>query len=280
MLEYYRFFANKGYAEEFLRGNIFMNYLGWFWEHGFEGQNDFADGSLFTMDPSQTPFPEDLKKVIEGNVVTRELGYRYCNICSFTRLIVNHKEKYVAKFNPRIKSFGDYVVRIKNFDAFQYRFSKAAYLNNDIALGGPVNYTEPSNQRELNCFCKLEEFNWQFEWRIAYLHDLEDIKKDAQRKRPLESQFAWEPFTLGIGDISDICELYPAEDMWNDKLQTIYPGYTVFENIAQKGMLTEEETVDLLKEVNYGFGVGVKNECQFQAIVQSLFGQARVMFRI
>ena len=177
MIEYYRFLRTKEYAEEFLNGSLYMNSMGYFWENGFEGQRDFAEGSLVTMNPSQTPFPEDLKGVIKGNIVTRAVGYRYCNICCFTRLVVNHKQKYVIRFNPKMRDFGEYVVRIKNFDEFLKRIISATLDNKDIAIGGPVRYVEPSNEIELNCFCKADVFNWQFEWRVAYLHDIEELKK-------------------------------------------------------------------------------------------------------
>lgn len=280
MIEYYRFFATKEYAEEFISGNLYMKNLSYFWENGFEGQRDFYEGSLLTMTPQKTPFPNDLVKVIKGNVPTRMIGYRYCNICSFTRLIVNNKRKYVVKFDRRIKDFGDYVVRIRDFDEFLKRVINATIRNNDIAIGDPVMYFEPSYQSLLNCFCKSEEYNWQFEWRIAYLHDIEALKKDAKVNRTIQDLFQWHPFTLNIGDISDICELHSAEDMWNDKLNMIYPNYTIYETILGKGELDEEETQELIKEVDYGFGVNVNDESDFQRSVQSICNQKITMFRI
>lgn len=280
MIEYYRFFSKKNYAEEFLNGNLFMNNLGYFWTNGFEGQRDFNEGSVITMTPQQNPFPNDLVKAIKGNLPTRMIGYRYCNICSFTRLIVNNKRKYVVKFDRKIKDFGDYVVRIKNFDEFLKRVINATMLNGDMAIGGPVMYVEPSAQQRLNCFCKLEDYNWQFEWRIAYLHDIETLKQDAKIKRSLQDLFQWHPFTLNIGDLSDICELFPAEDMWNEKLKLIYPNYTIYETNSAMGMLNEEETNELLAEIDFGFGVKVKNEDDFQRIVQSIYNHNMTMFKI
>lgn len=280
MIEYYRFLGTKEYAEEFLNGSLYMNSMGYFWENGFEGQRDFAEGSLVTMNPSQTPFPEDLKGVIKGNIVTRAVGYRYCNICSFTRLVVNHKQKYVIRFNPKMRDFGKYVVRIKNFDEFLKRIISATRVNKDIAIGGPVRYVEPSNEIELNCFCKADVFNWQFEWRVAYLHDIEELKKDAKSERLLQKQFEGKKFVLNIGNIADICELYSANDMWNDQLKGIYPDYTIYETPLQKGEFSDEEMRELLAEVNYGFGVNVNNEFEFQQIVQSILNYNITLFRI
>lgn len=280
MIEYFRFFSIKQYAEDFVYGKLFMNNMSYFWENGFDGQRDFDEGSVLSCTPNQASFPDDLAKAIKGNVVSRVPAYRYCNMICFTRMVVDHKRKYIIKFDRRMSDFGAYAVRIKNFDEFLKRILQAAVKNNDYAIGGPVFYVKPSAHTRLNCFCKEEKFNWQFEWRIAYLHDLESRKKDAARKRGIDDIFHGEPFILQTEDLSDICEIYPKEVLWNDNVKEIYPNYTIYENISDRGMLSEDESRELLAEIDYGFGVNVKDEDDFQRIILSIDSKVMPLFRI
>lgn len=280
MIEYYKFFSTKQFAEEFVHGKLYMNSMSYFWMNGFEGQGDFSEGSLMTCHPNDTIFPSELTAAMKGNVVSRVLAYRYCNILCFTRLVVDHKRKYLVKFNKRMSEFGSYAVRIKNFDEFQKRVVRATIKNGDHAIGGPVFYMEPSAKAHLNCFCKEEKFNWQFEWRIAYLHDLESKKKDAVKKRDLDKLFLGEPFILQTEDLSDICELYPKEMLWNDEIEKIYPGYTIYETFSERGTLSEAESRELLAEAAYGFGVNVKDEYDFQKTILSIDDTVMSLFRI
>ena len=280
MIEYYRFFSKKQFAEDFIHGKLYMNSMSYFWKNGFEGQCDFAEGSVVTCKPNEMPFPDDLVKVIKGNIVSRVSAYRYCNILSFTRLVIDHKRKYTIRFDKRMSEFGTHVVRIKDFDEFQKRVLRATIKNNDYAIGGPVFYKKPSINTRLNCFCKEDKFNWQFEWRIAYLHDLESKKKDAAEKKGMNGILLGEPFTLLTEDLSDICEIYQSEVLWNDEIKKIYPDYIIYEKASNRGKLSEEESLELLAESNYGFGAKVEDENDFQRVILSIDSTVKSLFKI
>lgn len=280
MIEYCRFFANGKFASDFISGKIYMNYLGYFWEHGFEGQQDFSEGSIFTAKPEILGFPEDLSAVVYGNVVNRLLAYRYCNICSFSRIVADKNMKYVIRPDTQMQKFGEYVVRIRDFDCFLLRIKNAALKNGDYILGESIKYVDTTTEKCLNCFVKDRSYNWQFEWRLACLHDIESLREDAKIKRTLENRNNWKPYILDIGDISDICDICPSKTLWNNNINILYPNYIIYDKVNNKETFSQEELILLFREVTYGLGINIKNQEHFQEKVSSISNEIITMFRI
>lgn len=282
MIEYYRFFSQKAFAEQFVRGEIYLNALGYFWKNGFEGQGDFGEAAARSFSPRQLRLPDELCAHVKGDVVDRPLAYRYCNVGCFTRLIVNDGGGYVVRPTALMQHFGDYAVRIKDFPEFSRRVASAAKKNRDVACGAPVRYTDKVAQPLCNCFVKSQKYDWQFEWRLAYLHDLPALKRDARNERKTESLFDWKPFTLFTGDLSDICQLYPSVYLWNDDVKRIYPSLSAIsmDKFARCVRLTDAEQAEFVREISYSFCVNAADEGEFHRTVLSVSPEKSVLFQI
>lgn len=227
MIDLYRFMKRE-FAEEFLKGNIYMSALGYFWENGFEGQKDFGEGTVQMHAPKDTPFPQDLQAVISGSVLYRMEAYKYCNLLCMVLHHYNTQKMQTERFDERMRDYGDCAVRIVDVEEFLNRVFDKAKEQGDYCLAGPVNYLPFDAVRDnTDCFDKLTYFAWQKEWRIAYIHDQERLKGLAAED-PLRSYN--EPYTLQIGDISDIAQIVSAKDLF-DTPQNIYKGYKVVEQV-------------------------------------------------
>lgn len=227
MVDLYRF-MRKEFAESFLKGKIFMSSLGYFWENGFESQKDFNEGTVQMQSPGQSPFPQDLRSAIKGSVRYRLEAYKYCNLLCMVMHHYNTQQRQTEKFDNRMRQHGEYAVRIIDIEEFLNRVFQKAKAQGDYCLAGPMNYLSYDTVRDrTDCFDKLLRFAWQKEWRIAYIHDIERLKRLAEED-PIRTYK--EPYTLDIGDISDIAEIVSAKDIF-DTPQNIYKGYKVVDKI-------------------------------------------------
>lgn len=227
MVDLYRF-MRKDFAEAFLQGNIYMSALGYFWNNGFESQRDFNEGTVQMQAPANSPFPQEVQSVISGSVRYRMEAYKYCNLLCMVIHNYNTQKMQTERFDGRMRDYGAYAVRIVEVEEFLSRVFEKAKAQGDYCLAGPVNYLPFDTVRnDLDCFDKLLPFAWQKEWRIAYLHDRQRLKQLAAED-PL--RIYEQPYTLNIGDISDIAQIVSAKDIF-DTPQNIYKGYKVVEHI-------------------------------------------------
>lgn len=227
MVDLYRF-MKKEFAESFLQGKIYMSALGYFWENGFESQKDFNEGTAQMQAPAQSPFPQDLRSVIKGSIRYRLEAYKYCNLLCMVMHHYNTQKKQTERFDERMRNYGEYAVRIIDVEEFLNRVFERAKAQGDFCLAGPMNYLPSNTVRDrTDCFDKLLQFAWQKEWRIAYIHDLEQLKGLAEDD-PIRTYE--KPYTLEIGNISDIAEIVSAKDIF-DTPQNIYKGYRVVDQI-------------------------------------------------
>ena len=51
MIRLFRGFKEQKWAEQFVRGDIYMNTLGYFWNEGNVEQQDFLEGACASFDP-------------------------------------------------------------------------------------------------------------------------------------------------------------------------------------------------------------------------------------
>lgn len=227
MVDLYRF-MKKAYVEPFLSGNIRMSALGYFWANGFESQKDFNEGTVQMQAPAQSPFPQILRSAIKGSVRYRLEAYKYCNLLCMVIHHYNTQKKQTERFDERMRDYGEYAVRIIDIEEFLNRVFEKAKAQGDYCLAGPMNYLPIDTVRDgTDCFDKLISFSWQKEWRIAYIHDQERLKKLAAAD-PIRTYE--EPYTLNIGDISDIAQIVSAKDIF-DTPQNIYKGYKVVDRV-------------------------------------------------
>lgn len=227
MVDLYRF-MRKDFADSFLEGNIYMSALGYFWANGFESQHDINEGTVQMQAPAQSPFPQVWKSAITGSVRYRLEAYKYCNLLCMVMHHYNTQKKQTERFDPRMRDYGEYAVRIIDVEEFLNRVFEKAKAQGDYCLAGPMNYLPFDTVRNnMDCFDKLLPFAWQKEWRIAYIHDQKRLKRLASEDPVLTYE---EAYTLKIGDISDIAEIISAEDIF-DMPQNIYSGYKVVDRV-------------------------------------------------
>lgn len=227
MVDLYRF-MRRDFAESFLKGNIYMSALGYFWKNGFESQQDFNEGTVQLQAPAESPLPQPFRSMIKGSVRYRLEAYKYCNLLCMVMHHYNTQKKQTERFDERMRNYGDCAVRIIDIEEFLNRVFIKAKEQGDYCLAGPVNYLPLDTvQNGTDCFDKLLSFAWQKEWRIAYIHDQERLKQLAAED-PV--RIYEEPYTLNIGNISDIAQIVSAKDLF-DTPQNIYKGYKVVDYV-------------------------------------------------
>lgn len=195
--------TSRKYAEEFKKGNLYLNSLHFF--KGIEDKGEEMTGDYLEGGQSLTQATEfDVFLDSEGNVVgTTEdvIGgvHRPDPNSNFLKVLCLYELKYdweamtVEKIDDRILDFGDSYVLIENVNEFIRRLDLAVTkLSNEInlpVLFGPiVYYDEMKYSGKLDTFKKRQSYSWQNEWRVGV--DLKDKTTDG--------------YPLSIGDLSDI----------------------------------------------------------------------------
>lgn len=240
-----KYFGNRDYAEQFLRGELYMNSLAYFWNNGHEDQRDMFEGVSDTFDKKSLGFPVHMRQLIDGDVMFRLDAYRYCNLYCFYRVDIEEgganspfgfsgilPVKGIRLPGKHMEKFGNTVAIIKNEEEFMRRVLNA--LEKDwLCVAGDVRYRtiegSPSGMggyslwqsdkaypasdlmrgngktSSKDCFIKTKSYESQKEWRICVFRN---VKTD-------------EPYKLKVGDLSDIAELVPASQV-NQKLLEMY----------------------------------------------------------
>lgn len=231
MYDLIRFTSERQYAESFLKGKLYMNSLGYFWLNGFQSQKDYYEGTVSFADPKDTPFPPELTKHMWGSVMNRLEAMKYCNLLCMVRHAYDPLKKQVECIEPKMKSFGKYAVIVRDLEKFVNRIFDVLVKKKDCyGLMGPVTYhSRDEVLNESDCFDKCKEFSWQKEWRLALLPNYSALKYIASQ---IPEDPYVTPYTLDIGDISDIAEIYESKVLFDD-IQKAYPGYTVADNIPE-----------------------------------------------
>lgn len=231
MYDLIRFFAQKEYAETFLKGQLYMNSLGYFWLNGFQSQKDMFEGTVSFVDPNDTPFPSNLTKHILGSVMYRLEAMKYCNLLCMVRHGYDPKRKQVERIDPLMKSFGKYVVIVRKVELFVNRIYDALANKKDCyGLMGPVTYhRRDAVIKDSDCFDKCKQFSWQKEWRFALLPNYSALKYIASQ---IPEDPYLTPYTFSIEDISDIAEIHESKDLF-DNIQSVYSGYKEVDKIIE-----------------------------------------------
>lgn len=177
-----RYLEEKPFVDQFMQGHIRLNALGFFWgEHDEptkEGQIDSLEGLVCGIDAKSR---EDCM---------RADGYKYCNIlCCYRLDFISEGDTIGWYTSEYMDKFGDYVVIIKDKDAFQKRLVKAASKQGFKCGCSSVDYSDRYTH-DRDCFDKEAGYSYQKEWRTA-LYRGTDV---------------CEPYDLYIGPIDDIAE--------------------------------------------------------------------------
>lgn len=245
-----KFFSKRNYAEQFLKGNLYMNSLGFFWDNGFDSQKDLFEGISETFDKKSLGFPITMWQLVDGDIMFQLNAYRYCNLYCFYRIDIeecgfctpvgavgNVPMKAIHLPGKEMTEFGNTVAIIKNETAFMKRVIKALE-ENWLCIAGDVRYHQfegskngtggnvcwkstkmfpaPKLEKEngrtstKDCFDKTIFYSNQREWRICLFRNRKDD----------------EAYTLKIGDLSDIVELIAASQLEKRLLEMHKPCFS------------------------------------------------------
>lgn len=242
-----KFFGKKDYAEQFLKGELYMNSLAYFWDNGFEDQKDLFEGVSETFDKKSIGLSIQWQQIIDGDIMFRLDAYRYCNLCCFFRVDIDENGignpfgvpslvpvKAIRLPGNEMTEFGDTVAIIKDETEFMNRVMKA--IDKDwLCLAGDVRYSKiegsptglgggsywqseklypaPRLQRgngrtsTKDCFIKTSYYANQREWRICLFRNVKDDNA----------------YKLKIGDLHDIVELVPASQIQKRLMEMYMP---------------------------------------------------------
>lgn len=233
-----KYFKTKEYAEMFKSGKLYMNSLSYFWDNGFESQKDVLEGICETIKKDEMGFSTQMKQLINGDTMFRLEAYKYCNLYCFYRIDIMDKliwnpntssifpdTRFICFPDESMKKFGNYVAIIKDEKQFFDRLLNALD-SNWICVAGDVSYSErsgitkpirneiiwasqksfPAKHRlrsntlkpnSKDCFDKTKQYENQKEWRICLFRNIKDEK----------------PYTLDLGDLSDIVEIIESKEI-------------------------------------------------------------------
>lgn len=238
MLELIRFTSGP-HAEKFMAGRLYMSSLGYFWNNGFEGQQDMLEGAARMQDPKESLFPAECQDVLCASIMVRAEAFQFCNLLCFHRHFYDPLRGYDTEIDPKISEFGDCAVRILDPDAFMNRVYAKAEQQGDICVSGPVTYHAWDEiVDESDCFDKLDFFSYQKEWRVAYLHKPERLKALARKRRNNDAPMKYyeEPYTLRVGRLDDIAEIVPTKEII-DHMRSVYgTSYTNTELLSRRSL--------------------------------------------
>lgn len=211
------------YADDFQDGNLYMNTLNYFWNHGFEEQRDILEGlsSTIPIDLSSIRVPE-MEKYMITDYYLRAEGFKYCNVMCMNAIdIILNGRSCSFNISKNMVEFGKYAIIINDEVEFLKRINRTA--NKYKYLFGKVKYHTPekngilmenkhhliikgdklfdinnfNTKEKRGSFDKSIKYKYQNEWRLCIYRGEKRI----------------DHFTLPIGDIRDISTRIKSKDM-------------------------------------------------------------------
>lgn len=264
-------FTKKAYAQEFLKGHLYLSSLATFWNirNNFEDQKDICEGIAATIEKTALPVETALQSVTAFDVRCRLEAYQYCKLLCFFR--VDADQGIIELPRKEMDDFGDTVIIIKDEREFIRRVVQAVKkvggecITGDVRYHMPVDSTRPnyrpihtmtlessgengvmSMQRLMNmaktvtkfgCLDKSIRYAKQKEWRICYLPQKNDT----------------EPGRLEIGDLSDVAELVAVSELRKKLLQMNpfhFPGIMNSKRTDSCGILHYKEFKEKVEQID------------------------------
>lgn len=212
-----RFFETKHFAEEFMRGNIFMSSLESFRklesEDGDTARGDCAEGVIAQYCPSQSIIQigdiiipsEDIAAPIRLD----DTHFKYRNACCMHAIRTPNRKHTIDEFKSHfilpesIQKFGDHIVLINNAPEFIKRFSTACRSHKFWGKANFVKYLPNDHYGYIpnadRGFTKSDRYAYQQEYRLL-------IDRDVRTS---------EPYIFNIGTIQDITQYIPTNEFSN-----------------------------------------------------------------
>ena len=156
-----KFISQEKFLNDFLSGSLYMNSLYYFWnefvlesvkkgkriplaelaKNEVYGQADLFEGTIETSEIDET---NEIAEHIKMDVCCRAVGYGYCNILSFYKLVLKTVPfGFSYQLNNNMKFLGNYVAIIKDKDEFLRRINSKAEQEGFKFITGNVTYKQP-----------------------------------------------------------------------------------------------------------------------------------------
>ncbi|WP_422484775.1 hypothetical protein [Gudongella sp. DL1XJH-153] len=246
-----KFVEKYKYANDVIKGSLYMNSLSYFWQinHGEplgasnSDRYDIFEGTYLSLNKDDIGLDEEFANVIGPNPVVRLSAYKSVNLFStyHAEYNVRSKELLVPRMDT-MNEFGKFVVVITNEVEFRRRVYKAAKKASFDCVYGDVDYHPAQNRGRLvsgnmlhliredeidinliasdknimdhyDCLDKWNKHAYQREWRICLNRNNNEIT----------------PYRLEVGSISDIAFIV-SSDMLYSTLFNWLSGGIKFEN--------------------------------------------------
>ena len=194
-------YAKEQHISSVIEGKLYLNSLRFYQEHyegAPDGQIDSDEGLKAQYQPQYIKIAHNgihIGEVLSPVKVRQELPAIF-TFCSSA--ITKHDVAEGYRPSERLREFGSKIVFITDFDEFLRRVSLAVNTSYESVIysvpglngkiTGMVEYVQSDHHGEMGVFTKFDKFEYQREWRIAFV--AEGVDKDY--------------FILDIGDLSDI----------------------------------------------------------------------------
>lgn len=265
-----KFFSKKKYAEQFMAGSLYMNSLSYFWENGFEKQQDILEGVNATL-RKESILSGAKSQIFKGDLMFRLDAYKYCNLLCFYRMDFSNQFQIDAGIKQRLISippssmtqFGGYVVIIKQPQSLISRFSKqiptgAKFVTGDVTYK-PITGLKPGEKTQIvfqtekqmkmpavevtsqkDCFVKESKYADQREWRICLFRGEKETNAHI----------------ANVGDLSDIATLVPVKKLKSTILDMYGPFLRWYPEVRPlyQGNMRRREFKEYLHSFEEGLG--------------------------
>ena len=222
MFDLIRFFEKKEYVEDFLNGMLYMNSIGHF--RNFRNpavQNDISEGlgDMISPENYDSEYNTNLTSVIGKehicfSIMNQIESMKYCHVCCLSLHEYDDNKRIVMKVPDEMRKMGKYAVIVRNVQRFVDLIFDKPTKEKLYGLMGPVCYHSPKEEiKYMDLFDKLDKFQYEHEWRFAYIPDYERAKKlAAENVNRLFDEHCY----FSIGNIKDIAEEVSIETLFKD----------------------------------------------------------------
>lgn len=247
-----KFVETKAYADDVMRGSLYMNPLSYFWHIeygkpigvGNSDRYDIYEGTYIALNKEDIGLDKEFASKIGPNPIVRLSAYKYINLFSTFHAEYNPKSRELSVPEMgKMDEFGRFAVVIMDEAEFRYRIRKKAEQLGYDCIFGDVNYHAANDRGDFvtgnmlhviradeidinslasgknvlehyDCFDKWDKHAYQQEWRICLNKNTKEVA----------------PYRLEVGSISDIAFVVPVE--------MLYPAlFSWLQNITSENLL-------------------------------------------
>lgn len=194
-------------------------------KHGI--QVDDCEGALCFVDPANlTPdfhslldgAPKEVQAKAHSPFYLEQNTLPYLRLYCMYMLVFDTWREQPTCVDIRLRDFGDTVVLFTDPRAFLTCLARAIYKKHGYCCyvdAQPVEYLPDDNYSLRNEFCKRDVFKWQHEYRLSAGALDVPVWEIGPEDDPSQHMIrTLEPWSIGVGDLSDIAVMFPLEELF------------------------------------------------------------------